>query len=118
MRDTAGPIDEARRANSSVRLLGERGQTPFEAVEPTTEAVKATYELCEPVLEKLQIFVTLVEGLGDVRRLSLIPSSSSAEPNVQIHPFAKIGVTVFLAAIKASVSTYQPSYFFDLIRAH
>ena len=68
----AGPIDEAHRANLSVRLLRERAQKPFKAVESTIEA-----ELCEHVLEKLQIFVTLVEGLGDVRQSSLILSFSS-----------------------------------------
>ena len=73
----AGPIDEAHQANSSIRLLRERAQKPFKAIEPTVEAVKSTYELCEHVLEKLQIFVTLVEGLGDVRRSSLILSFSS-----------------------------------------
>ena len=111
----AGPIDEAHRANSALHLLGERARKPIEAVEPTVAAVGGTYELCDPLLGKLRIFETLVKGLGDVRRLSLIPSFSSAEPDVQIHPFAKIGVTVFLAAVKASVSTCQPSYSLDLL---
>ncbi|TBU26192.1 hypothetical protein BD311DRAFT_808620, partial [Dichomitus squalens] len=37
------------------------------AIEPTEEAVEGAYELWKPVLEKVEIFASLIEDIGDVQ---------------------------------------------------
>ncbi|EJF58651.1 hypothetical protein DICSQDRAFT_23971, partial [Dichomitus squalens LYAD-421 SS1] len=52
------------------------------AVEATPEAAESVYELWKPVLEKVEVFASLVESIGD------------------LHPYAKIASTVLLSVVK------------------
>ncbi|TBU54148.1 hypothetical protein BD310DRAFT_828632, partial [Dichomitus squalens] len=52
------------------------------AIEPTGEAVEGAYELWKPVLEKVEIFASLVEDIGD------------------LHPYAKIASKILLSVVK------------------
>ncbi|TBU26180.1 hypothetical protein BD311DRAFT_456283 [Dichomitus squalens] len=52
------------------------------AIEPTGEDVESAYELWKPVLEKVEIFASLIEDIGD------------------LHPYAKIASKVLLSVVK------------------
>ncbi|TBU42925.1 hypothetical protein BD309DRAFT_980989 [Dichomitus squalens] len=52
------------------------------SIEPTGEDVESAYELWKPVLEKVKIFASLVEDIGD------------------LHPYAKIASKVLLSVVK------------------
>ncbi|EJF58659.1 hypothetical protein DICSQDRAFT_172848 [Dichomitus squalens LYAD-421 SS1] len=52
------------------------------AIEPATEAVQGAYELWKPVLDKVAVFASLIEAIGD------------------LHPYAKIASKVLLSVVK------------------
>ncbi|TBU24477.1 hypothetical protein BD311DRAFT_671786 [Dichomitus squalens] len=52
------------------------------AIEPATEAVQGAYELWKPVLDKVAVFASLIEAIGD------------------LHPYAKIASKVLLSVLK------------------
>ena len=62
-----GVIKDAKNALSSLRHPKERVLGVMDGLEPTIEGIKNAYELWEPILEKVQIFASVVEGIGDVR---------------------------------------------------
>ncbi|TBU40151.1 hypothetical protein BD309DRAFT_367004 [Dichomitus squalens] len=75
-------VDDGRTALaplSSPNTIVAKGAT---AIEATPEAVESAYELWKPVLEKVEIFASLVESIGD------------------LHPYAKIASTVLLSVVK------------------
>ena len=66
--DLASPIEDAGKALSSLMVPGRHVLGAIGAIEPTEEDVKSAYELWEPILEKVQILASVVEGIGDVRQ--------------------------------------------------
>ncbi|TBU36459.1 hypothetical protein BD309DRAFT_735177, partial [Dichomitus squalens] len=79
-------LDQAGRALSSLKTPGEHVAKAFQSIEPTAKHVKSSYKLWEPLLEKVQVFASLVEKISD------------------IHPYAKIASTVLLSIVKPVIA--------------
>ncbi|TBU26176.1 hypothetical protein BD311DRAFT_456237, partial [Dichomitus squalens] len=84
--DLRKAVDNANKALFSLHSPGECTPQAADAVEPTTEDAKSTSELWEPILEKVQIFASLVEGIGNV------------------HPYAKVATSILLSVIKPVIA--------------
>ncbi|TBU24470.1 hypothetical protein BD311DRAFT_702123, partial [Dichomitus squalens] len=79
-------LDQAGRALSSLKTLGKHVTKALQSIDLTTKHVKSSYELWEPLLEKVQVFASLVEKIGG------------------IHPYAKIASTVLLSVVKPVIA--------------
>ncbi|TBU55434.1 hypothetical protein BD310DRAFT_781170, partial [Dichomitus squalens] len=79
-------LDQAGRALSSLKSLGKHVAKALQSIDPTAKHVKSSYKLWEPLLEKVQVFASLVEKIGD------------------IHPYAKIASTVLLSVVKPVIA--------------
>ncbi|TBU23131.1 hypothetical protein BD311DRAFT_704453 [Dichomitus squalens] len=79
-------LDQAGRALSSLKTPGEHVAKAFQSIEPTAKHVKSSYELWGPLMEKVQVFASLVEKISD------------------IHPYAKIASTVLLSIVKPVIA--------------
>ena len=66
--DLAKSLDDADKALSSLRSPGGGTLKGTEAIDSTTEGAKSAYELLEPILEKVKIFASIMEDIGDVRQ--------------------------------------------------
>ena len=60
-------LDEAGKALSTLEPLGKREPNATQSNDPTTKHVKSSNELWVSILEKVRIFASLVEKIGDVR---------------------------------------------------
>ena len=60
-------LDEAGKALSTLEPLGKREPKATQSNDPTTKHVKSSNELWVSILEKVRIFASLVEKIGDVR---------------------------------------------------
>ncbi|TBU39693.1 hypothetical protein BD309DRAFT_982922 [Dichomitus squalens] len=84
--DIATSVEDAEKALSSAKAPKKHVLKATEVAEPTIEYVESTYELWDPVLQKVQLFASIVEGIGD------------------IHPYAKIATTVLLSVVKPVIA--------------
>ncbi|EJF60524.1 hypothetical protein DICSQDRAFT_62675, partial [Dichomitus squalens LYAD-421 SS1] len=82
----ANHVEDAGKALSSVKAPNKHVLKAMDAAEPIAEDAESTYELLEPVLEKVQILALIVEGIGD------------------IHPYAKLATTVLLSIVKPVIA--------------
>ena len=60
-------LDEAGKALSALKPLGKREPKAMQSDNPTTKHVKSSNELWVSIVEKVRIFASLVEKIGDVR---------------------------------------------------
>ena len=65
--DLAAAVQGAEQTLSSLRLLKTRIRNAVDDIKPTKKHIESIYELWEQVLENIQIFVSMVENIGDVR---------------------------------------------------
>ena len=65
-------LDEAGKALSMLKPLGKHVAKAMQSIDPTAKYVQNSYELWEPMLDKVQCFASLVEKIGDVCRSSRI----------------------------------------------
>ncbi|TBU37747.1 hypothetical protein BD309DRAFT_591988 [Dichomitus squalens] len=75
-------VDDGRTALASLSSPNTIVAKAATAVEAAPEAVESAYELWKPVLEKVEVFASLVESIGD------------------LHPYAQIASTVLLSVVK------------------
>ena len=61
-------LDQAGRALSTLKPPGRSESKIKQSDDPTTKYVKSPHELWGSMLEKVEIFVSLVEKMGDVRQ--------------------------------------------------
>ena len=60
-------LDEAGKALSALKPLGKREPKTTQSDDPTSKHVKSSNEVWGSILEKVSIFASLVEKIGDVR---------------------------------------------------
>ena len=60
-------LDEAEKAHSMLKPLGKHEPKATQSNDPTSKHVKSSNELWVSILEKVRIFASLVEKIGDVR---------------------------------------------------